>query len=311
MHMMKIFQFLLLAIVLMLGATLSPWGEAVQIGVLDETILEASGLAISARYPNRLYHINDSGDIGRFLITDEKGTLIQSVRIAAFDPIDVEDLTLGPCQRSGECLFLADIGDNARVRPEIEIVIVEERENFPDTVPALARVRVRYPDRPHDAESLAIHPNGDLFLLTKELERHDNSPAAGISHLYKLAAEKWRNPSGVATLEPVADIDFEKLTPGAPYNSRLPTAMDISPDGKRVLILTYMDALELAIDFSKKLPRQEDWRDGIDYQRVRLTNLEQQEAIAYLPDGREFIYTTERPRSPSSSARMMRVSLLR
>jgi len=36
------------------------WSKAVEIGVLGEELPEASGLAVSSRYPGRLYHINDS-----------------------------------------------------------------------------------------------------------------------------------------------------------------------------------------------------------------------------------------------------------
>ncbi|MGH9146706.1 MAG: hypothetical protein ACRD1Q_08355, partial [Vicinamibacterales bacterium] len=60
------------------GVSLLPWSEGVNVGFLDPVIDEASGLAVSARYPNRLYHINDSGDSGRFLVTDRTGANVQS-----------------------------------------------------------------------------------------------------------------------------------------------------------------------------------------------------------------------------------------
>ena len=44
------------------------WGGGKEIGQLDHTLInEASGLAVSAKFPGRLYHINDSGGGPQFL----------------------------------------------------------------------------------------------------------------------------------------------------------------------------------------------------------------------------------------------------
>ncbi len=63
-----------------------PWAEGVEVGLLDPVINEASGIAVSARYGNRLYHVNDSGDTGRFFVTNLTGTDAQSVRVLGFNP---------------------------------------------------------------------------------------------------------------------------------------------------------------------------------------------------------------------------------
>jgi rare lipoprotein A (peptidoglycan hydrolase) len=81
--------------------------------------------------------------------------------------------------------------------------------------------------------------------------------------------------------------------------------MDISRDGKRALILFYIDAVELALDFSQPIPEVTQWRDGRDYQRISLMNLPQQEAIAYTSDGSAFFYDTEA--RGSSRAHLMQV----
>jgi hypothetical protein len=290
------------------GATLVPWSDAIEVGGLDSMINEASGLAVSAWYGNRLYHVNDSGDTGRFFLTDMTGANAQSVRVSGFNPVDVEDLSIGPCGQSSECLFLADIGDNSRKRPWIEIVVVPEREHFPATVPALARLRLRYPDRAHDAESLAVHPDGTLYLLTKERMGDGKSAQSGIPRLFKLSPDWWKDLRSPQTLDHVADLDLGRLIPNAVSSARLPTAMDIARDGKRVLILAYIDALELAVDFSQPLPDVTSWKEGRDYQRIRLVNLDQQEAIAYLPHGNGFLYDTEVRRSSTSPGRLIQMS---
>jgi hypothetical protein len=98
------------------------------------------------------------------------------------------------------------------------------------------------------------------------------------------------------TLEFVAAIDFEKLGgPAAAFDGRFPTSMAISPDGKRVLVLTYRNVFELSLDLAEPLPPVTTWVPGEHYRLLDIEVLPQQEAIAYLPDGRSFIYDTEAP----------------
>jgi hypothetical protein len=262
-------------------------------------------MAVSRRIPNRLYHHNDSGDSGRFFVTDLAGRETRIVNVKDFNPADAEDMSLGPCGNGSDCIFIADIGDNNRSRQQLELVIVEEQQDFPAEVQPRFRVRMRYPDGPHDAESLSIHPDGSIYLITKN--RATATTGAGVAEIYRLKADQWRAPkNAVETLELVTTFDLGKLMPGSIDTGRLPTAMDISPDGKRFLLLTYTDAIEFLFDLSGTIPPADRWKAGEHYTRIPLTILEQQEAIAYLPDGKSFVYETERP-VPGSRARIMRV----
>jgi len=214
-------------------------------------------MAASRQFPGRLYHINDSGDVGQFYITRMDGSDLRAVRVAGFDPKDTEAMSLGPCPQDthSSCLYLGDIGDNDSRRNSIEIVVVDEVRNFSKIAKPRSRLRLRYPDGPHDAESLAVHPDGDIFILTKE------RPA----HLYKA------NPNlAEQTLTVVTSLD-----PGGK-----PTDMAISDDGTRLLVLTYTDAMEYSMDFMQS-------------QKIILNFLQQQESVAYLPGSRSFLYTTE------------------
>jgi hypothetical protein len=233
------------------------WSEAVRVGELQVQLTEASGLAASRQFPGRLYHINDSGETGKFFITGIDGKDTRAVRIDGFEPEDTEALSLGPCpgKDSISCLYIGDIGDNDVKRKSIEIVVVDEVRNFSQTVKPRSRLKLLYPDGPHDAESMAVHPNGDIYILTKE------NPA----RLYKA------NPNALQQmLTPVTT-----LQPGGK-----PTDMAISDDGMRLLVLTYMDAVEYSMDFKQQ-------------QKIRLNFLQQQESVAYLPGSRSFIYSTE------------------
>jgi hypothetical protein len=240
------------------GQICAQWKEAVRIGELQSQLSEASGVAASRQFPGRLYHINDSGDDGQFYVTSMDGKGTHAVRVKDFDPEDTEALSLGPCPRngSGSCIYLGDIGDNSRKRKSIEIAVVDETKDFPETVTLRSRLKLTYPDGPHDAESLAIQPDGNILILTKERP----------GRLFKA------NPNVAdQTLVAVRTVDA-----GSPA-----TDMAISDDGKRVMVLTYADATEYSIDFKQQ-------------QRIKLAYLQQQESVAYLPGSQSFIYTTER-----------------
>ncbi len=240
-----------------LGQACAGWNEAVHIGELARPIDEASGLAASRRFPGRLYHINDSGDTGRFFITGMNGGNTREVGIDGFAPLDTEALGLGPCGGGRSCLFVADIGDNERKRTAIEIVLIDELETFDASVTPRRRIRLRYPDGAHDAESMAVHPNGAIFILTKE------QPAK----LFKVSGQ---------TLVQVMTLDVNR-----------PTDMAIADDGKRLLVLTYRDAIEFGIDF-------QNFQAPTYRQEVPIQPLQQEESIAYLPGSRSFVYTTEK-----------------
>jgi hypothetical protein len=240
------------------GQNCKIWKEAIHNGDLPSQLREASGMAASRKFPGRLYHINDSGDSGTFYITGMDGKGAEAIRVMDFEPRDTEALSLGPCpgdQRSS-CLYLGDIGDNNRRRNFTEIAVVEEKQSFQSTVNARQRLKLRYPDGPHDAESMAVHPNGAIFILTKE------KPARLFRANPRLAEQ---------TLTAVTTIDVESA----------PTDMAISDDGMRLLVLTYADAFEYGMDFK-------------EHQKIPLTYLQQQESVAYLPGSRSFLYTTER-----------------
>ncbi len=272
------------------------WTSGKEIGKPTRTIDEDSGLAISRRFPNRLYHVNDSGDTGRFFITDFSGRNLQIVNVRGFNPFDAEDLAIGPCSATTLCLFIGDIGNNIGFRRNLQLAVIEERETFESQVDAKYLVQMQYPDGAHDAESLAVHPDGTVYIMTKE----------HTAQLYRLRRDRWMNANGsVQMLEPVGPFNLEAL--GAASRGRfdrLPTAMDISPDGKRILVLTYRNVFEFFFDLSQPLPPPATWQAGHDYRRMEVETLPQQEGIAYTPDGRSFIYDTEMPRI--GKARIMR-----
>lgn len=272
------------------AAVCSKWGAAEDFGTLDTSLVdEASGLDVSDHFPNRLYHNNDSGDGLRFYISDLDGRNTRAVEVEGDKPLDIEALSLGRCGTK-TCLYLADMGDNPARRTEVAFTLVEEVKSFPDKVKPLRRIRARYPDGPNNAEGMAVHPNGDLYVVTKPADRDMMKPGPAL--VFRLTAKQLRNAGDVQVFEKVGEIPLPKIMAEFPFPGSIATGLDISPDGKRALVLTYVAALELGVDLSEGLP-EEPWSAGRDYQIVKLNTLPQQEAAAWLPDGSGFLYDTE------------------
>ena len=290
---------LLLLVQLQSPAETCTWGRAREVGALDTRINESSGMAISRRIANRTYRINDSGDTGRFFVLDFEGAVTKIVQIDGFNPADTEDMSIGPCGDSGDCIFIGDIGDNARRRQTVELIVIQERADFPSEIQAAHRVRLRYPDGPHDAEGLAVHPDGTVYITTKDTMK---------SQIYRLKREQWRNPQNpIEVLELVVTLDWSEFRPNTLSFTRMVTGMSIAPDGKRFLLLNYGDAMEFFVDLSAANQDPGNWKQGLDYRTIALTTLEQEETISYLPDGRSLLYDTEKAPNNARAARIMRM----
>jgi hypothetical protein len=126
---------------------------------------EASGLTTSRRSPGVLWSHNDSGNDAILFAIDATGAVRGRVRVPVRTR-DWEDVSAGACP-AGDCLYVADVGDNERSRPRIFIYRVAE----PLPTDAEARLsdvfEATYADGPHNAESLFIIGD-DLFIVTKD-----------------------------------------------------------------------------------------------------------------------------------------------
>lgn len=278
------------------GEMCGKWGDAKKVGALDHLqINEASGIAVSRKFPGRLYHVNDSGGGPYFYVSGMEAKGTRPVRISGYESrrSDFEDMTLGECSPGRSCIFIGDIGDNRKRRDYAEIIAIEEVSDFGGMTAPLKRIKIAYPYGPRNAEGLAIHPGGDIFILTKE-EENDLTKAYP-ARLYRLPGDKWRNAGeDVITLEYAGEIDIPSLLPNASPLGQIVTSLDIAPDGKKFLVLTYENAVEFGIDLSAgKLKPAAEMKEGKDYRVVEIMSLPQQESVAYVDGGTGFIYDTE------------------
>ncbi len=269
------------------------WAPPELVGTLDIHIQESSGLAASKAYPDHLYHINDSGSKGEFFVTNRTGQMIEKVTINGFKPMDTEDMSVGPCGND-TCLFIADMGDNYHIRSYATIIAIREQQSFGGQANILATFHVKYPDKiKHNAEAMAIHPNGDLVIVSKDFNDKDKmTDTAKVFHLP--AAKLWQDKDSTQTMQALGSIDVAEILNDYTQNS-LVTSMDFSPDGSRFSLLSYSKVLEFDFDLSKGVKPD---LSAADYTVLPTLQLRQQESMIYLPDQDAILYSTEAKDAP-------------
>ena len=191
---------------------------------LPVAIRETSGLTWSRGSKRFLWTHNDSGNEPVVYAVDTTGALLGQVTVAGASLVDWEDIAAGPCDGK-TCLFIADIGDNARARAMIAIYVVPEPAPDAKRTDSATVLFAKYPEGAQDAEGIFVLPDGDLYLVTKGRQ-------AGIA-LYRFPKSSQRPGSG-ATLERVRALWPEPRT----ERDRV-TGAAASPDGRWVAIRTY------------------------------------------------------------------------
>lgn len=250
----------------------------------DKHMDEISGIAASGVHEGIYYVHNDSGDTSRFFAITPQGR-IKSVIYFKGDPkekqgvLDCEDIAVGPGPVNGKSyVYMGDIGDNRSVRKYITVYRMEEEKSWIGTDSILkvnpVPVHFKYPDGPHDAETLMIDPVEKLiYIVTKRTD----SVAVYTSPLSFKAND-------TLTLTKRCKIYFNGFKP-----FKWITAGDISKDGQQVLLKDYVK-----VYYWKREDKEPIWKTmqrkpaELPYQQEK-----QGEAIGFTPDGKGYYTTSE------------------
>lgn len=183
---------------------------------------EGSGVAASRRNPGILWAHNDSGK-PVVLKLDEHGTTLGRLRISGAGVEDWEDIAVGPCGPES-CLYIGDIGDNDGEREHITLYRAAEPAREASETSAAKVFRATYPDGTHDAESLFVTSDAEIFIITKG----DPGPVA----LYR-----FPRPLRSDVVMQLERVGNPLRSAGVRADDR-PTAADASPDGAWVGVRT-------------------------------------------------------------------------
>jgi hypothetical protein len=266
-------------------AAAAAYGPAKIIAQLENAdIRESSGIAASRQWPGVFWTHNDSGDSPRIFAFDRQGRDLGSYTVSGATALDWEDIAIGPGPEPGSwSLYIGEIGGNKRDASEVVIYRVPEPEPrkgaHAKTEPAFP-IRLRYPDGPHDAEALLVHPqSGDIYVVTKAF------PDDRETHVFKAPAP---HTAAVRTLQKAGVVRFANRSLFTMLLGRV-TGGDISPDGRRVALCDYFRAHEAVLPAGR--PFDDIWQQ--EWSPVELAPRVQGEAICYRHDGRALLATSE------------------
>jgi hypothetical protein len=128
--------------------------------ITDPRITELSGMARDPQ-ANLYWAVNDSGDTGVVYGVTGKGEVRGTLDFRE-DPKDVEAVAV-----HANRLYVADIGDNDAKRKTIRVYYFDNPRASGLSVSYRAW-DFRYPDGPHNAETLLVTETGRLYVVTKE-----------------------------------------------------------------------------------------------------------------------------------------------
>jgi hypothetical protein len=191
---------------------------------LPEEVHEASGAAPSRTHSGVFWTHNDSGDPAVYAI-DANGALAGRVAVAGAQVTDWEDIAVAQCP-GGDCLYIADIGDNQAARPSVTVYRVPEPAPGAGTTRPAQAIELRYPNGAQDAEAMFVL-NGAIHIVTKG--------ETGPITLYRAPASAA--PGTPAQLERVREL----ATSEQKRSERI-TGASASPDGRWIVVRTLKSA---------------------------------------------------------------------
>ena len=300
--------------------------EARSLGSLDGTLVrESSGVACGRINPGAVWTHNDSGAQPHVFAFSHQGELLGEFRVTGATLVDWEDIATVAVGKKGYIL-IADVGDNNRQRKDCCLYWVQEpllkkprpdtgadpkRKPFaaskttkpapekktagdstpsgrrgPENTAAADVLKFQYEDGPHNCESAAMDPETlRPYLVSKE--------DGNVCKVYELPSQKeWKHLRGSAVARKIGELKIPTTT-----------GMDISPDATRAIICTYGNAFEYTRD------KGESWQDAFRRapREIPLPPRPQGESIAYGPDGRSLLLTSEIPKNQEGNVPLLLV----
>lgn len=247
------------------------YGKLTVVADLPKTLNEVSGTEIIPN-SNLIWMLNDGGNKPRLYGVSSKGKIKKVVQIQAKNH-DWEDLT---SDKDGN-LYIGDFGNNDSKRQNLTILKVKNQDLVSKNDVEIERIRFSYPNqtkfppkknkRFFDSESL-FYWNNNLYIFTKSRVKNNY----GTTSMYRIPAEKGNYKAEfISTFK----NDCNDL-------SCWITSAAISPDGKKVVLLTHKSIL-LFTNFNG-----EDFFNGT-IKKLPLEHTSQKESITFKDENTLYI----------------------
>lgn len=207
-------------------------------------LVESSAAVMSQTQAGVFFTINDSGNDAVLFALDTAGNTRGRWNVENATNHDWEAATRGPCLRvsanasppAKSCLFLGDVGDNGAARRVVVLYQVEEPAATGRSATGTLRADklvLRYPDGPHDVESMYVGPDGTAYLLTKRPLKGVAGELRG-SLVFTIPAVGWLTRDTITAIL----LDSLPIVPGSSAHRRL-TDASLSPDSRLLAVRTY------------------------------------------------------------------------
>ncbi|BEP14464.1 hypothetical protein acdb102_27750 [Acidothermaceae bacterium B102] len=276
---------------LVLATTLTASPASVLFHLQDPRIDEASGVAVATRESGVLFTHNDSGDSARFFALGPTGRTLATYDVDGAANVDWEDMAEAPNRAHLPTLWLGDIGDNDAVRKNITVYATPEPRvalTGPSRTVHVRAVayRLRYPDGPHNAESLLVDPRSAQVYVATKSYLGDTDVYAAPAHL---------SATKVNVLRRVASLHWSAVHPATSVEAvaaqLATTGGAFSPDGRTVVLRTYTDAYLFIVAAAG--PAAMTKALNAAPRRIALPAQPQGEGVAFTRDGTALVLTSE------------------
>ena len=257
-------SFLVICSIVLLACQKQSGSDLKELYSLPKKLKEVSGITYFPE-TQTLYTLEDSGNKNAIYAIDSKGKLAKTITISNATNVDWEDITK---DKSGN-IYIGDFGNNDNERRDLCIYKVAKSQLNSDVAKAEYKISFSYPEQTefppkkkemfYDVEGF-FEQGGYFYLFTKNRSKGFD----GTAFIYKI-----KNAAG--TQKAVKIGEFKTCSN---YNHCVLTSATISPDGKKVALLSH-DKVLLFKNFKGDL-----FHKGTQTE-LNLNHFSQKEAIVF------------------------------
>ncbi|MDQ6531619.1 SdiA-regulated domain-containing protein [Flavobacterium sp. LHD-85] len=257
-------SFLVICSIVLLACQKQSGSDLQELYSLPKKLKEVSGITY---FPENqtLYTLEDSGNKNAIYAIDSKGKLAKTITISNAANVDWEDITK---DKSGN-IYIGDFGNNDNERRDLCIYKVAKNQLNNEVAKTEYKISFSYPEQTefppkkkemfYDVEGF-FEQGGYFYLFTKNRSKGFD----GTAFIYKI-----KNAAG--TQKAVKIGEFKTCSN---YNHCVLTSATISPDGKKVALLSH-DKVLLFKNFKGDL-----YHKGTQTE-LSLNHFSQKEAIVF------------------------------